>query len=93
MLMTSMRSSSGEGIVSVVLAVVMNKTFDRSNGNSIKWSRNAKFCSASKTSSSAAEGSPLKSSKSLSTSSKSISGFLVPASVRAFIILPGIAPM
>ena len=32
--MTSMRSNSGLGMVSSVLAVVMKNTFDRSNGKS-----------------------------------------------------------
>ena len=56
--MTSMRSSSGRGMVSVVFAVVMNMHSLRSKGNSRKLSRKVAFCSESSTSSSADEGSP-----------------------------------
>ena len=45
-------------MVSVVLAVVMNMTLDRSTGISRKWSRKVLFCSLSSTSSSAEAGSP-----------------------------------
>ena len=56
--MISMRSSSARSMVSVVLAVVMNKTPERSNGASRKWSRKWSFCAGSSASSSAEEGSP-----------------------------------
>ena len=56
--MTSIRSSRGRGMVSVVLAVVMNMTRLRSTGISRKWSRKALFCSLSSTSNRAEAGSP-----------------------------------
>ena len=57
---TSILSRSGRGMVSVVFAVVMNITFDRSKGTSRKWSVKSLFSSGSSTSSSAEAGSPLK---------------------------------
>src|SRR5919202_1731383 len=88
-----MRSRSGPGIVSATLAVAMKTTCDRSSSTSRQWSRNEWFCAGSRTSSSAALGSPRQSAPTLSTSSSMITGFIVPASRRARTRRPGSAPM
>ena len=79
-------------MVSVVLAVVMKSTSDRSKGSSRKLSRKVLFCSPSNTSSSAEEGSPWISEASLSISSNSSKGLLLPACLMAEMMRPGIAP-
>src|SRR4029078_515574 len=54
--MTSMRSSSGPGIVSAWLAVAMNTTSDRSSSTSREWSRNVEVCGGASTSSAEPRG-------------------------------------
>ena len=90
--MSSILSSRGLGIVDILFAVVINITLLKSKATSRKLSVNPKFCSGSRTSSRAEEGSPLKSLPILSISSMSITGLLVPACFIFCIILPGRAP-
>ena len=75
------------------LAVAINKTFDKSYSISTKLSWKVSFCSGSKTSSKADEGSPWPDLPILSISSKTKTGFEVPAFFRLFISFPGMAPM
>ena len=75
------------------IAVCGEPVGDKSKALVLKWSLKLLFCSASRTSSSADEGSPCASLVSLSISSSKISGFLTPACLIAFIILPGIEPI
>ena len=91
--MTSIRSSSGAGMVSSVFAVVTNSTFDKSYGSSRYRSRKELFCSGSSTSKSALAGSPRISEEILSISSSRITGLIVPALFMAYKIRPGIAPI
>ena len=56
------------------------------------WSRKLEFWAGSSTSSIALEGSPRQSAPILSISSIMKTGFFVPASRRARMIVPGIAP-
>ena len=79
-------------MVSVVLAVVMNSTSDRSKGTSRKLSRKVLFCSTSSTSSRADAGSPRWSRPSLSISSSRIRGLQLPAWLMAAMIRPGMEP-
>ncbi len=90
---TSIRSSNGRGMVSRVLAVAMKRALERSKSTSTKLSWNLWFCSGSRTSSNADDGSPLMSLESLSISSSSRSGLALPARLMASIMRPGIAPM
>ncbi len=66
-------------MLSNVFAVVMNNTFERSNGTSKYLSRKVLFCSGSNTSNSALAGSPLMSADVLSISSSKNTGSLAPA--------------
>ena len=76
----------------MVLAVVINMTWDRSKGTSRKLSRKVAFCSPSSTSSRAEAGSPRWSRPSLSISSSRIRGLQLWAWLMAAIIRPGMAP-
>ena len=87
-----MRSRRGAGIFAGLFAVTIQKTRERSNGSSTKWSLNVQFCAGSSTSSSAADGSPWKSIAILSTSSSKNTGFFVPARRIPSMTRPGIAP-
>lgn len=90
---TSKRSKSGGYIVSIVLAVAINKTLERSKGTFRKWSLNWLFWAGSSTSNKALLGSPLKSLLILSISSNNITGFATLTLKRVYIIVPGIDPM
>mmetsp|Transcript_27237 Transcript_27237/g.45371 ORF Transcript_27237/g.45371 Transcript_27237/m.45371 type:complete len:200 (+) Transcript_27237:1208-1807(+) len=76
---TSIRSRSGLGISPSSLAVAIKRTRERLNGSAKKWSRKAWFCSGSRTSSNAEEGSPFRELRpSLSTSSSMMTALLEP---------------
>mmetsp|Transcript_19808 Transcript_19808/g.51165 ORF Transcript_19808/g.51165 Transcript_19808/m.51165 type:complete len:312 (-) Transcript_19808:804-1739(-) len=89
----SILSSSGRAMLSTSFAVATKSTRERLNGVLRKWSRKAPFCSGSRTSSSADDGSPCSERvPSLSTSSSMITGSLVPHLRTACITSPGSAP-
>mmetsp|Transcript_11486 Transcript_11486/g.29396 ORF Transcript_11486/g.29396 Transcript_11486/m.29396 type:complete len:200 (-) Transcript_11486:1262-1861(-) len=92
--MTSIRSSSGAGMVSIELAVAMKRTLERSYGTVMYRSTKVEFCAGSSTSSIADDGSPETDEPRaiLSISSSSTTGSLPLTSFIPWISRPGCDP-
>ena len=91
--MISILSLNAGWIVDKSFAVAINNTLDKSYSISTKLSWKVSFCSGSRTSKSAEEGSPCPDLPTLSISSKTNTGLEEPTFFRLLINFPGIAPI